>query len=62
MALLRYVPLSDDRQRIVQKVLTPHIQTVTVGVDVIVTKITTAVCGNVATVMSCRSCISYAII
>ena len=44
------------------KKLTPHMQTVTVGADIIVTKITSAACGNVATVMSYHSCISYAII
>ena len=56
-----YVPLSEDKQRIVQKVH-PHTQMVIVGADVIVTQITTVVCGNVATVTSYRSCISYAII
>ena len=32
------------------KKFTPHVQMFTVGVHVIVTQITTAVCGNVATV------------
>ena len=32
------------------KKFTPHVQMVTVGADVIVTQITTVVCGNVATV------------
>ena len=46
-----YIPLSDDKQRIAQKVH-PHVQMVTIYADVYVTQITTAVCGNVATVTS----------
>ena len=42
------------------KKFTPQVQTVTAGADVIVTQITTVVCGNVATVTSYRSCILYA--
>ena len=44
------------------KKFTPHVQMVTVEADVIVTQITTVVCGNIETVTSYRSCISYAII
>ena len=49
--------LSDDKHRFVRDNSIKR-----TGADVIVTEITTTVCDNAATVMSCSSCISYAFI